>query len=92
MDDTHHDRMMAAFNVVDPTCEVRGTNWRDRISIFGTQSAFDAAARHFGVTFNDVLESVRYLTATEPTVTPVDEAGLLHITADGYRAGPAGDH
>ena len=89
-----HALLSEAFKVVDPTRPAMAghpaQDWRSPISQRGTRGAFDAAARHFGVTFGDIVESVEYFTATAATVT--ETAGVLHITADGYRAGPAGDH
>ena len=47
---------------------------------------------------DQVIAGIRFYTATEPTVTPETvRSGTLRlkgfrITADGYRAGPAGDH
>jgi hypothetical protein len=38
----------------------------------------------------DLAAAIEFLTATRPTFTPVD--GGWHVTALGYRAGPAGDH
>lgn len=51
--------------------------WRQRLAVLG-------------VTQDEVLESIRYYTATGSTVMISD--GQITITAPGYRAGPAGDH
>ena len=38
-----------------------------------------------------IAESIVHFTATEATFTPAGE-GYVKVTADGYFAGPAGDH
>jgi hypothetical protein len=90
----HHVRMQTAFEVVDPTCWRRGTDWKDRIDFSGKTTTIAKVLKHFGVTLEEVLESIVYMTATMPKVTrrPLADGELLSITAMGYRAGPAGDH
>jgi hypothetical protein len=88
-------KMERAFSIVDPSAggTVAGRSWREEIHTFGTSSALDAHCRHLGVTFDDVLEAIRFYTATEPRVTrepSADGAELVHIRAEGYRNGPAG--
>ncbi len=91
---THHDTMLAAFNVVDPTRSAFGIypalDWKAPIALSGSHGAIEYVCKHHKVTLSDVLESVEYFTATAAVV--IEEGELLHIRAPGYRAGPAGDH
>lgn len=42
---------------------------------------------------NDVIEAIRFYTATEPVVTTMFSfPGFSLVTSCGYRLGPAGDH
>ena len=78
---THHDRMIAAFEIVEPT-----NDWRDRIFSVFSHSALTNA----GVTLADVIESVEYFTATVPTIIEDEWDGSITVSAIGYRNGPAG--
>lgn len=101
MSDAHHKRMMLAFSLVDPglyakrlaerglipTEAAERVSWRDRIAALVRKDEIEKA----GVTVGEIAESVRYFTATEPRIE-TDPAGSVLVIADGYRAGPAGDH
>ena len=76
----HHAKMVAAFDLIEPAGD-----WRDPIFAAISHAACAAA----GVTLADVVESVEYFTATVAKVTE-DDFGLVTVTADGYRNGPAG--
>lgn len=78
---THHDRMVAAFEIVEPS-----NDWRDRILSVFSHSALTNA----GVTLADVIESVAYFTATVPTINEDEWDGSITVSAIGYRNGPAG--
>lgn len=88
----HHAKMTAAFAVVDPTCP--GRDWKAPIDTYGSPAVLERLCTQLNVTLGDVLESIRFFTATEPTVTREQTAAgeILRIKADGYRKGPAGDH
>lgn len=76
----HHAKMVAAFEIIEPAGD-----WRDPILSATSHAALHAA----GVTLEDVLESVQYFTATVANVIE-DDFGLVTVSADGYRNGPAG--
>jgi hypothetical protein len=90
--DAQHAKMTAAFAVVDPTCQ--GRDWKAPIDTYGSPAVFERLCTQLNVTLDDVLEAIRFFTATEPTVTrePSPAGEILRIRADGYRKGPAGDH
>jgi len=69
-----------AFDRVAPA-----SSWRDRIdSVVVAATLDDRRLLDF---------AVRFYTATVPTFRPLNEReGIFRVTADGYRAGPAGDH
>lgn len=83
----HAEHMHGAFKYVDPTCAARRTDWRSPIRASISAGALRVIERQ-GFTLDDLCESIRWFTATEPKVTPTGD-GVL-IEADGYRAGPAG--
>ena len=76
----HHSKMVVAFDVVAPVGD-----WRD--PIFAAISHAECAA--VGVSLSDVLEAVEYFTATVAKVSE-DDFGLVTVSSDGYRNGPAG--
>ncbi|BAQ84330.1 hypothetical protein [uncultured Mediterranean phage uvMED] len=78
---THHDQMMAAFGIVEPS-----SDWRHPILSVFSHSALTNA----GVTLADVIEAVGYFTATVPTVIEDEWDGSITVSAIGYRDGPAG--
>lgn len=90
--DAYEARMSAAFAVVDPTCASIGRDWRAPIDTFGSPAVFEKLCNSLNVTIDDVLEAIRFYTATEPTVTREQTAAgeIMRIKADGYRKGPAG--
>lgn len=71
----HHEEMVEAFDLVVDT-----DDWKAPVD--GFVHEVDVAV---------VSEAVSYFTATVAKVEPGPTPGRFHITADGYRAGPAGD-
>jgi len=100
----HKEKMEKAFHLVDPSVggKVPGMSWKDAINTSATQDLWDRLCAWQGVTFEDVLDSIRFFTATEPQVikcaVPTDvgvgqpdpRAVLVTVKSMGYRAGPAG--
>lgn len=80
---THHEKMKAAFEFVAPK-----PDWRAPIKASVTKSML----KLYGLTIEDVEEAVGYMTATTAKVETSVMAGLVtyHVSAKGYRAGPAG--
>jgi hypothetical protein len=83
------EKAKRAFEMVDPG--KRGLDWRSPINAFVTVAELEAA----GLGIEDVKEAVAFFTATEATATRHDLRNVWgpdcwHVTALGYRAGPAG--
>jgi hypothetical protein len=90
-------KLEQAWKLADPTCKELDRDWKDPININGTELAIENACKGLGVTLHDVLTAIEHFTATMPKVERWRErklagARMIRITADGYRAGPAGDH
>ena len=87
-------RLRKAFEVVDPSCPQAGRDWKSPINTSGSLRAFQAWAGHLGVTFEEVLESIPFMTGTGAWVYRWVENGeeMVRIEAVGYRRGPAGDY
>jgi hypothetical protein len=82
----------AAFALVDPSRNSCLRSWKDQIAAVVTDRELEAA----GVTIEQVNDAIEFFTATTALTTREKigtgaEPGYL-ILADGYRAGPAGDH
>ena len=84
------EQMHTAFSLVDPTCERLGRDWKDEIYTYGSEDVMLKTMADMGVTLADVLNSITFFTAAKPRVNVI--SGVMHIVADGYRKGPAGDH
>lgn len=83
-------RLAAAWEIVNPAVP-NYQDWKSPIAWgIGTRHLVEHLAGRAGVTLDDVLDAIEFYTATEATVTEVN--GVTWIKADGYRAGPAGDH
>lgn len=76
------DQLQAAFKLVQPV-----THWKDRICavVPATERAVVSYAIEFYTSTRATFQEIRDETTGVPT-------GNLLVTADGYRAGPAGDH
>lgn len=74
-----HPELEAAFRLVEPL-----SHWKDRI---------DATVdlRNPDTDIPRLAFAVEFFTATRATITLVSGT-RYRVTADGYRAGPAGDH
>lgn len=86
--DPVQEKMQKAFALVSPV-----DDWRAPINTSASKDMWDRLCALQGVTFEDVLESIRFMTATDPQVTTVvlpGKASAIVVTAKGYRAGPAG--
>lgn len=90
--DPKTDRMRKAFALVTPE-RFGARDWREPVSAVVSHVEIEAA----GVTIADVKASVAFMTATEATVKTwiiaggLGDRGLVyHVTAIGYRRGPAG--
>ncbi len=94
----HHQLMHRAFVLADPTRPAHNgypaRDWKDPIDFRGTTTTMASVCKHLGVTLEDVVASIEYMTATKATVVrrpiancPGEE--LIIVTAPGYRAGPA---
>jgi hypothetical protein len=69
----------ALRNTFDKVCDP--TDWKAPISVWCKGEAVSA-----------ICESIRFMTATEPTVElDVNNMNYL-VSSEGYRMGPAGDH
>lgn len=91
------------FDLVSPD-KTRGAHWKDRIeAVIPVTFGETVTAKYVsgGVEYTycpstvDLMEAVSFFTATEAVVTRLGRDGLtnmLLVEADGYRAGPAGDH
>jgi hypothetical protein len=97
-----HAKKLAAAGVLS-AADAGRASWKDPISALVLESEL----RVGGVSIDDVVEAIRFYTATEPTFTAErighragDSARFIMepsrpgwwVRADGYRAGPAGDH
>lgn len=86
--------MGKAFDLVDPSVggKVPGMSWKDAINTSATEDLWTRLCVMQGVTFDDVLKSISFFTATEAVVTKkvTPEGLLVTVKAKGYRAGPAG--
>lgn len=84
-------RLQKAFVFVS-----RRDDWRAPINMRGTRKALETVCRHQGFDFDEILESIRFFTATDPKISvegvTSDHTPVIVIEADGYRNGPAGDH
>lgn len=93
--DTLTEQMTKAFSLVDPSQHGAGS-WKDPIKVAHTPDRWFALLSEVGVSFQDVLDSVAFFTATHATIyTRVCDgdarATEMVVEAAGYRAGPAGD-
>lgn len=74
-------KMQTAFALVSP--DTQGRNWKDKIDCYVSGKSLADA----GVSINDVLASVLYMTGTSAKLTPVHDRSW-RVTAPGYWAGP----
>jgi len=72
------------FSLVCPTR--RGAHWKDRIDQLVTFEEMAAADAYPSM----LAEAVEFFTATYPNIARTTRG--FHVTAKGYRAGPAGDY
>lgn len=83
-------RMRSAFELVTPERFDETRTWRDTIDAVVT----GAELKEKGVTLEEVVELVLFMTATSAKVTLLTPKGcpvpVYRLTAKGYRAGPAG--
>lgn len=98
VDPSAHAKRLAALGLI-PAEVAKGASWKDQIAEIVTDRDLETA----GVTIDDVREAIAFYTATEATITR-HQIGRLYadvfdppipgylVLADGYRAGPAGDH
>jgi len=84
------DPMERAWRFISPECATIGRDWKAPIRWSASESALTYIEREFGVTLGAMLDAVVFFTATETTV--IWDNGVCRVEADGYRAGPAGDH
>ena len=73
--------LQTAFALVSP--DTQGRNWKDKIDCYVSGKSLADA----GVSINDVLASVLYMTGTSAKLTPVHDRSW-RVTAPGYWAGP----
>jgi len=87
-DDAYLAKMEKAFELVKPA------DWKAPIDLCVSEEALKTLDPDSGKALADVCEAVDFYTATIATVRPAPTpAGMAwRVTADGYRAGPAGDH
>lgn len=97
MDTARQDTLRRAFDFIAP--KGPGRDWKDRIDFRATEAALDYVCELKDFTLEDLREAIVFFTATVPTIErrSVDFGGgdvreMVFITADGYRAGPAGDN
>jgi hypothetical protein len=83
--------MQKAFELVTPE-KWGAKDWRCAINAYVTAEELEKA----GVTIAEVVEAIAFMTATEANVHEYNLASAtpgrkgFHVTAKGYRAGPAG--
>lgn len=88
-DEAYKARMEKAFELVKPSGD-----WKAPIDLCVSEEALKTLDPDTGKALADVCEAVDFFTATIATVRPtVTPNGISwRVMADGYRAGPAGDH
>ena len=88
--DAHlYARLEFAWSILNP--RVHCGTWKAPIDIGASQGALDALAS-IGMTFDALADACEFYTATTLRIESGEVPGALRLVADGYAAGPAGDH
>lgn len=84
--------MEKAWWLVDPGRVRLDCDWKDPVDATVTAEGLGVLGyRDVRAAIKNIEEAVAFYTATEAKVVPCGP-GMWRVTADGYRAGPAGDH
>lgn len=88
--DAHEQTRLAfAWSILSPVH--RTGSWKGRIEI-GASTAAIKALETIGMGVDVLAEACEFYTATSLRVEPGEVPGAVRLVADGYAAGPAGDH
>ena len=89
MFDAHEETRLAfAWSIIMPP---QFRSWKAPISVSMSASVL-RALETIGMSFDVLAEACEHYTATELRMEPGDVPGAVRLVADGYAAGPAGDH
>ena len=88
--DAHIETRLAfAWGILNP--HRRTGSWKAPVCVGASQAALDALAG-IGMTVEVLGEACEFYTGTSLRVEPGEVPGAVRLVADGYAAGPAGDH